>query len=58
MGKEAWMNSTLVSTVNEPVVKPKALSKALEEGAVNIVALWHACCPQHQSFSLSCPEQL
>lgn len=36
MGKEAWMNSTLVSTVNEPAVKPKAPSQALEEGAVNI----------------------
>lgn len=32
MGKEEWMNSTLVSTVNEPVVKPKVL----EEGAVSI----------------------
>lgn len=36
MGKEAWMNSTLVSTVNEPVVKPKAPSQAPEEGTVNI----------------------
>lgn len=32
MGKEEWMNSTLVSTVNEPAVKPKVL----EEGAVSV----------------------
>lgn len=30
------MNSTLVSTVNEPVVKPKAPSQTPEEGAVTI----------------------